>query len=286
MNSREFAAQIKAQYPDYADVPDVDLARAMLAKYPEYHQHVDTSDLAPAPVRAAPPQAAPEQVSTARKVLSAAFPDVVRSAEAGSKAPIWSGIRSGLTLPARAAYGGTQALAELAGSGSPRQALDVLQRTMEDPEKAAQDIPGRVQSAAASMINDPMLLPSLAVPGGSASRMALRGARLGGQTYVSHALDRYTRDQPNVLTGETAGQVVADVAPAVLPVAGAIGARVLPHIPVVGAVPNVVSNLASMTGDKGKEIILRGTAQQLALNLNGVTVTGGSFDICIEWFEV
>lgn len=39
-------------------------------------------------------------------------------------------------------------------------------------------------------------------------------------------------------------------------------------------------------GDNGKEITLRGVAQQLAINLNGATVTGGSLDITIEWFEV
>jgi len=34
-----------------------------------------------------------------------------------------------------------------------------------------------------------------------------------------------------------------------------------------------------------KPIILRGTAQQLAVNLNGATVTGGSFDVTFEYEE-
>lgn len=34
-----------------------------------------------------------------------------------------------------------------------------------------------------------------------------------------------------------------------------------------------------------KPIILRGTAQQLAVNLNGVTVTGGSFDVTFDYAE-
>jgi hypothetical protein len=38
-------------------------------------------------------------------------------------------------------------------------------------------------------------------------------------------------------------------------------------------------------GASGKPIKLRGTAQQLAVNLNGVTVTGGSLDISFEWYE-
>lgn len=35
-----------------------------------------------------------------------------------------------------------------------------------------------------------------------------------------------------------------------------------------------------------KPIVLRGTAQQLAVNLNGVTVTGGSFSITYEYMEI
>ena len=34
-----------------------------------------------------------------------------------------------------------------------------------------------------------------------------------------------------------------------------------------------------------KPIVLRGTAQQLAVNLNGVTITGGSFTITFKWIE-
>lgn len=37
--------------------------------------------------------------------------------------------------------------------------------------------------------------------------------------------------------------------------------------------------------DGGQPIILRGTSQVLAINLNGVTIAGASFDINIEWTE-
>lgn len=36
----------------------------------------------------------------------------------------------------------------------------------------------------------------------------------------------------------------------------------------------------------GKPVVLSGTAQALAVNLAGVTVTGGSFYISIEWYEI
>ena len=39
-------------------------------------------------------------------------------------------------------------------------------------------------------------------------------------------------------------------------------------------------------GDKGRPVTLRGTAQVLAVNLNGVTVTGGSLNIDIEWVKL
>lgn len=39
-------------------------------------------------------------------------------------------------------------------------------------------------------------------------------------------------------------------------------------------------------GRYGKPVVLSGTAQGLAVNLNGVTVTGGTFTIVYEWIEV
>ncbi len=44
----EFAQQIKAKYPDYASVPDLELATRMLEKYPEYRDRVRL-DASPAP---------------------------------------------------------------------------------------------------------------------------------------------------------------------------------------------------------------------------------------------
>lgn len=38
-------------------------------------------------------------------------------------------------------------------------------------------------------------------------------------------------------------------------------------------------------GERGQGIILRGTSQVFAVNLNGVTVAGNSFSISIEWIE-
>jgi hypothetical protein len=36
----------------------------------------------------------------------------------------------------------------------------------------------------------------------------------------------------------------------------------------------------------GQSVVLRGTAQQLALNLNGTTMTGGSCNIMFQWMEI
>src|ERR1700687_39081 len=40
LSPTEFAQQIKAKYPDYASVPDAELATKMLEKYPEYRDRV------------------------------------------------------------------------------------------------------------------------------------------------------------------------------------------------------------------------------------------------------
>lgn len=65
---------------------------------------------------------------------------------------------------------------------------------------------------------------------------------------------------------------------------------------IVGNVRTIYLSLGSTTvasgnvvwefADKGKHIILSGVAQGLAVNLNGVTVTGGSFSITFEWIEI
>src|SRR6478609_2008179 len=44
LTATEFAQRIKAQYPDYAEVPDDVLAAKMLDKYPEYRDRVITPD--------------------------------------------------------------------------------------------------------------------------------------------------------------------------------------------------------------------------------------------------
>lgn len=43
LTAEEFAQSIKAKYPDYASVPDAELAAKMLAKYPEYQSRIKPS---------------------------------------------------------------------------------------------------------------------------------------------------------------------------------------------------------------------------------------------------
>src|SRR6185437_1983397 len=41
-----FADKIKSKYPEYKDIPNVDLSKKVLAKYPEYWDHVDAAAFA------------------------------------------------------------------------------------------------------------------------------------------------------------------------------------------------------------------------------------------------
>src|SRR4051794_15453305 len=50
LSSDQFAAQIKAKYPAYANVDNSTLTQKMLAKYPQYSDRVDVGAPAPAPV--------------------------------------------------------------------------------------------------------------------------------------------------------------------------------------------------------------------------------------------
>lgn len=58
------------------------------------------------------------------------------------------------------------------------------------------------------------------------------------------------------------------------------------YVPVAG-VTSVVNPLVVFEfGERGKPITLRGIAQVVAVNLGGATLTGGTFDINVEWYEV
>lgn len=55
----------------------------------------------------------------------------------------------------------------------------------------------------------------------------------------------------------------------------------------------VIGNAASVSGkaiwdfgERGKHILLTGVAQGLAVNLNGVTFTGGQISVVFEWLEI
>ncbi len=41
LSVKDFAAKIKAKYPDYSNVDDSELVKRITAKYPEYNEQVD-----------------------------------------------------------------------------------------------------------------------------------------------------------------------------------------------------------------------------------------------------
>lgn len=51
-----------------------------------------------------------------------------------------------------------------------------------------------------------------------------------------------------------------------------------------GAIPNIPLVILFGSED-AQEVVLRGIAQVLAVNLNGATVVGGTFDIDVTWTE-
>lgn len=57
------------------------------------------------------------------------------------------------------------------------------------------------------------------------------------------------------------------------------------YLPVGSAASALSGEVVFELGENGKPITLSGTTQGLAVNLNGVTVTGGVFNIAIEWIE-
>lgn len=71
------------------------------------------------------------------------------------------------------------------------------------------------------------------------------------------------------------------------PTPGAAVGTVRRNYQAVGGVTSVVNPVVVYEfGDKGRPLILRGIAQVLAVNLNAVTLAGGTFDVTFEWFEI
>lgn len=99
MNYKEFAKRVKAKYPDYADMSDMDLAKAMVAKYPEDYKDVTFEEEAPATVSGL----LPVEASPSKGILD----------ELAPRGPVVPFSAAGPTA--------TQILAE----GSPRQATNV-----------------------------------------------------------------------------------------------------------------------------------------------------------------
>ena len=65
----------------------------------------------------------------------------------------------------------------------------------------------------------------------------------------------------------------------------AVGAIRRAYIPITAAATALQGTVEFSFGTTGKGITLSGTAQGLCLNLNGATITGGTFDISVEWYE-
>lgn len=71
------------------------------------------------------------------------------------------------------------------------------------------------------------------------------------------------------------------------PTTGTLVANLRRNYQPIGGVTSVVNPVVVYDfGDKGRPLTLRGIAQVLAVNLNGATLTGGTFDITFEWFEI
>lgn len=64
-----------------------------------------------------------------------------------------------------------------------------------------------------------------------------------------------------------------------------VGAVARQYVLIVPAATAIQGGVEFNFGDKGKGLLLSGTAQGVAVNLNGVTLAGGQISIEVEWYE-
>lgn len=99
-----------------------------------------------------------------------------------------------------------------------------------------------------------------------------------------------TSSAPGIVPHDSSNAAATSIVLAYTANPGALGTAVgtfrRAYAPIAGVTSVVNPIVVFDFGDKGQAITLRGVAQQLAVNLNGVTITGGTFDIVIEWYEI
>lgn len=94
------------------------------------------------------------------------------------------------------------------------------------------------------------------------------------------AMTAVTLDAADAAAGSVPGVYTAN--PTVGTLVGALGRR---YLGVSGAAALTGPGIEYEFGTKGKGVWLSGTAQGMAINLNGATVAGGSLSVEVEWFE-
>lgn len=208
------------------------------------------------------PAEAEQDNSPHKQTMRAIMPSSMAAAEndADFMRRAATGARDALTLVPRITAGVGGAIADLAAGRGTGSAATAMLQGMQDPSSLLDITPDNrvgqvIQTAATEAAKDPMTLPLAYFGiGNGLLNTVLRGGALGAATYGTHAADRYIAGRDDVLSGETGGQLLADVLPAGAPVVTTVGAKVLPHIPIVGAIPNMVKAAYGAMGEPGKEL--------------------------------
>lgn len=162
-------------------------------------------------------------------------------------------------------------------------------------EKQARTYSASANVAAAASATDIAILPGSATTTVFVTKVIISGIQTTGGLADVLLIKRSTANTAGTSTAMTAiphdaNDAAATAAPlsyTANPTPGtAVGTFRRGYTP-IGAATAVVNPLIVYDfGDKGRPIVLRGIAQGLAINLNGVTLTGGTFDIVFEWFEI
>lgn len=219
MNHIEFASAIKAKYPQYADMSDEDLTRAMMAKFPEYSD-IDTSGIRP---QQAPLEQVQEQGSPGS--FQAIAPSFAGAKRAGQNygGRTWGAAKDLASLPLRTVAGFGAGIGDILGSGSIESAGDAFMRTMQDPAGSAQDAYGSTPEVQKKILNpvvygsmaqDPLSLPMMALGGPSLTPIK-SGALAGLMSYSRNVADRGAQGAGigDALGGETDAQILGDLLP-------------------------------------------------------------------------
>lgn len=277
----ELGQRVKAKYPQYADVDDVELADRVIAKYPEYSESITETPRAPRqvtnPQEAAIAQALTQQEQ--RPGLVQALEALVTPAMAGKD------IAKSLYQTGKEGYAGLIDLIAGKGSTEGGPAAEIARQRRDIAQTALEIVPRAVYEGGQGIVGlaqQPQTALALANPVGAAIAQLLEGSRTPSQAEIQRAVEGQNLSQALEQVGQKPiSENLVKIGDANVPVARLAPLLAGAEAPVKLGI-DVVKGAASKIGSAAKTVGSRGIfskpLEDAITRTTGITASEGSLE--------